>query len=173
MSDKKRRFGLVKKIAITFILLVLIATGTLTIARVSGSSMRPTFRDGTFGISLRQSSYDYGDVVLAKVTIDGKEHEIIKRVMGKCGDSIKLQGSDCYINGVVSEWHFETDGDTRHTVVGDYYLLGDNRNESTDSRYFGDVSKDQIYGKYYDIASSNARIALVCVVIFALVVIIV
>ena len=170
--SKTRIFTIVRKVAIVFILLMLCATGFLSIARVSGSSMRPTFLDGSFGISVKLDDYQYGDVVLAKVTIDGKEYDIIKRIMGKRGDVVSIKGSECCINGNPAEWQFSTKEDVKHTVVGDYYLLGDNRDVSTDSRDFGDVMASQIYGKYYDIASSNQTIALACVTIFALVVLI-
>lgn len=87
------------------------------------------------------------------VVIDVGNHEIIKRVIGLPGDTLKFTKDDkLYINEKEVTYPFEIIGKTR-TIDEEikldyqfYYVLGDNRDNAYDSRTFGKVSKSQIIG---------------------------
>ena len=87
------------------------------------------------------------------VVIDVGNHEIIKRVIGLPGDTLKFTKDDkLYINEEEVTYPFEIIGKTRtidEEIMLDYqfyYVLGDNRDNAYDSRTFGKVSKSQIVG---------------------------
>ena len=87
------------------------------------------------------------------VVIDVGNHEIIKRVIGLPGDTLKFTKDDkLYINDEETTYPFEIIGKTRtidEEITLDYqfyYVLGDNRDNAYDSRTFGKVSKSQIVG---------------------------
>lgn len=87
------------------------------------------------------------------VVIDVGNHEIIKRVIGLPGDTLKFTKDDkLYINDEEITYPFEIIGKTRtidEEITLDYqfyYVLGDNRDNAYDSRTFGKVSKSQIVG---------------------------
>ena len=97
----------------------------------------------------------YGDVIIAKCNILGQQRQIIKRVIGKQGDTIECIDHELYRNGKkVNETYINeqmTDTNWTYTVPkGDVFIMGDNRNHSTDSRYIGAVSfKKEIVGKVF------------------------
>ena len=119
------------------------------LASVSGSSMLPTFEDKDYLFVSKVSNIDYGDIVIVKK--EGYKDYFIKRVIAKSNDSIKLTGSMIYLNNkLILEDYVNNTEDICYTeyfetVASDsYFVLGDNRNHSGDSRVFGDVSKSEI-----------------------------
>ncbi|MBP3781723.1 MAG: signal peptidase I [Butyrivibrio sp.] len=117
---------------------------------VSGPSMEPTFYDENLVIT---KEYDgvaprRGDVVIA--VMGGKR--VIKRVVALPGDAVGVRDGLLYVNGEISEYNFELINEpgllSEETTLHDdeYVLLGDNRNNSIDSRDNGPVSqKDILY----------------------------
>jgi signal peptidase I len=97
-----------------------------------------------------------GDIVVFNPTPDA-EQPYIKRVIGLPGDRVTFAEGYVYINGIRLEEEYIPSGETRcrerrqqcDVVVspGHVYVLGDNRTNSTDSRYIGEVPVDQIIGK--------------------------
>jgi signal peptidase I len=98
-----------------------------------------------------------GDIVVFNPPIGGASKPYIKRVIGLPGDQISIHDGSVFLNGdrldepylggVSTSW---PNGDpTRQTVVPDDHLfvMGDNRNNSTDSRSFGPISIDALIGK--------------------------
>lgn len=161
-KPKKRKLkGFVKEIlwlacvmlATLITLNILRATNILRVNKVSGSSMEPTFYEGDTIVSSCLTSIDRYDVVIAEDPENGEL--IIKRVIGMPGDIITWKNSDVYINEKLSEDDFVNesygiDNGTQGLVElgeDEYFLCGDNREVSKDSRYFGVVTKDEIYAE--------------------------
>jgi signal peptidase I len=123
--------------------------------RVDGQSMEPSFHDGDYVIvnrlAYRNGEYKRGDVVVFPYPLD-REDDFIKRVIGLPGDRIAIQGGDVYVNGEVIQEDYlaePTFGNEPEFVVpeGHVYVMGDNRNDSSDSRVWGALSEDEIIGK--------------------------
>ena len=122
--------------------------------RVDGSSMVPTLNDGQFvmvnRLVYKYSDPDHGDVVVFHYPRD-PEQEYIKRIIGLPGDTVTIDNGHVYLNGQqLNEPYIAAS--TRTTgewqVPGDHlFVLGDNRNNSQDSRNFGFVSMENIIGK--------------------------
>jgi signal peptidase I len=92
-----------------------------------------------------------GDIVVC--SFPDSEDSYIKRVIGLPGDSIKIEGGVMYINGTPNYDYFSGihDRDTEKFTVPEnsVAVMGDNRNDSTDSRYpeIGPIPFDKIQGK--------------------------
>lgn len=130
------------------------------ISRVTGHSMDPTFHDGEIVLVNRRfyqmKDVSYGDVVIAETDRGGNvKEQIIKRVIGKPGDRLEYRDGAMYRNGrEISEPYIkeEMKGDSWKTEVGkgELFLMGDNRNNSADSRTFGAFSFSRsIIGKVF------------------------
>lgn len=122
--------------------------------RVDGSSMVPTLNDGQF-VMVNRLVYKYsdpgrGDVVVFHYPRD-PEQEYIKRIIGLPGDSVIINGGDIFVNGEQLDEPYiaaTTRASGEWQVPGDHiFVLGDNRNNSQDSRNFGFVSMDHVIGK--------------------------
>lgn len=138
------------------ILVVLIRTFIVTPAQVDGSSMKPTLSNNNLVI-LNKLDYRLNDIKRFDiVVVDIKTEKIIKRVIGLPGDTVSYKNKTLYINGKKVEENFTHTNDTRDFKLGDigyqkipgdkYFVVGDNRNNSMDSRMIGLVDKDQILG---------------------------
>lgn len=125
------------------------------IERVSviGSSMEPTYHEGNSMLCLKQCSIDREDVIVADVDDNGRELRVIKRVVGTPGDTVDIHNGRVYIDSrEYRERHSQGvtyAGDYNNIILGDneYFVLGDNRENSNDSRYFGVVDREDIVGK--------------------------
>ncbi|MEY8319623.1 signal peptidase I [Lachnospiraceae bacterium 46-61] len=122
---------------------------------IEGESMEPTFLDGDKVVTSRfftmTGKYEAGDIVVFHmIDIDG-ERDVIKRVIGKAGDSIEIKNGAVYRNGVlISEEYVKdtTEGEVSLIVPkGGIFVLGDNRNHSYDSRKIGIISESELKGK--------------------------
>ncbi|MEE0954816.1 MAG: signal peptidase I [Eubacterium sp.] len=125
----------------------------LGIAVVSGNSMKPTYKDGQSVLFIRiDKSYDRGDVIAIKMPTGDR---YIKRIIGLPGDTIELKDGKVYVNGT----HFTTGEESgitepeAETVTypltlgeSEYFVMGDNRTDSIDSRTFGPIVGVQIMG---------------------------
>lgn len=121
--------------------------------QVSGDSMYPTFKNGEYIltnlIGLRFSTPERGDVIVFKAPTDN-EKDFIKRIIGIGGDSVMLKEGRVYLNGSVLDESAYLASDVRtypgsfllenqSTTVpeGSYFVMGDNRPFSSDSREWG------------------------------------
>jgi signal peptidase I len=122
--------------------------------RVDGSSMVPTFQDGEFVIvekvSYRFSDPRRGDVVVFHFPRD-PEQEYIKRVIGLPGDQVSIRQEKVYLNGellnepyIAAAPRYELEF---QVPEGELFVLGDNRNNSSDSHDWGTVPLDFVVGK--------------------------
>lgn len=121
--------------------------------QVDGPSMMDTVVDGDVLIANKNLAPDYGDVVIIDGVLSNGEW-LIKRVVGKGGDVISLNGDGAvYRNGVRLDEKYskgKTFCERREIswVVpdGEIFYLGDNRERSSDSRVFGTCKESQIIG---------------------------
>lgn len=129
---------------------------------VSGSSMSPTFHNGEYLI-VDQLSYNLGhphrgDVVIFRYPKDPSKF-FIKRMIGLPGETIRIEGSQVtiineeYPNGfVLTEDYveFATSNQEEITLGEDeYFVMGDNRAASLDSREWGPVPEENLTGKAF------------------------
>jgi signal peptidase I len=94
-----------------------------------------------------------GDMVVFWFPLD-KDKSYIKRVIGLPGDSVYIDAGQVYVNGqlldepyVPEECRDRVSREEQTVPPGQYFVLGDHRNSSSDSRTWGYVKRDAIYGK--------------------------
>lgn len=122
---------------------------------IDGSSMENTFKTGDRVMVSRIAAYmnflDRGDIIVCRITYKHKEKIAIKRLIGLPGDHIVIKDGKVCINGSeLTEPYLktETPGDKDIILAKDqYYIMGDNRAESLDSRITGPISYDDIEAK--------------------------
>lgn len=117
----------------------------ITIVHISGPSMTPTLKDNTFTIALRSNTFNVGDIVIADQN-DGTH--VIKRLIGKAGDIVHIGEDGTLVNGKEvtpwiknPEWYDSID----LTVPKDqFFIVGDNRSDSFDSRVYGPIDASNV-----------------------------
>jgi signal peptidase I len=122
--------------------------------RVDGASMEPTLVSGEYVIvnrlSYRLGSPQQGDIIVFHFPRDPKE-EYIKRVIGLPGDEVEVKNGTVYVNGqLLDESYLKVKMDyfgTWRVPEGQLFVLGDNRNNSSDSHDWGTVPNDYVVGK--------------------------
>jgi signal peptidase I len=122
--------------------------------RVDSYSMEPTLYQGDFvivnKISYKLGSPGRGDVIVFHFPPDPRE-QYIKRVIGLPGDHIHIAGGKVYINGAALAelyLHVPTNrGGDWDVPLDSLFVMGDNRNNSSDSRMWGMVPLENIVGK--------------------------
>lgn len=130
--------------------IILIRTYIVTPIRVNGTSMYPTLKQNEIMILNKiglKSGIDRFDIVVVKTD----NNRIIKRVIGLPGESVMYEDGKLYINGkyVEDSYSLSETKDFDNIVLkeDEYFVLGDNREVSKDSRIIGPVNKEQILGK--------------------------
>lgn len=125
--------------------------------KVEGTSMMPSLEDQerifVNKFVYRLESIERGDVVVFRYPRDPSK-SYIKRVIGVAGDRIRIDGGQVYVNNQAIDEDYVPPAyaDSRsypETVVpqNGYFVLGDHRSMSNDSRDFGSVNQSYIYGK--------------------------
>ncbi len=129
--------------------------------RANGISMTPTIKNGAFMLinmnAYTNKSPERGDII----SIDSGEHKnLIKRIIALPGETIEWRDYEIWIDNQKLNEPYMFDKFT-HTYKqtnqfdsvtlkeNEYFVMGDNRSYSTDSRYFGPIKKDNISGKVY------------------------
>jgi signal peptidase I len=131
---------------------------------VEGDSMLPNFHNREYlivdEISYRFNEPERGDVVIFHPPDNPKTY-YIKRIIGLPGEGVEMKGGKIYIYNkdfptgtLLPEVDYLPQPSVRETVQVDlkydqYYVLGDNRNNSSDSRVFGAITKEEIRGKAF------------------------
>ncbi len=132
--------------------------------KVSGRSMDPTFKDGDYiftdKVTYRLREPAKGDIIVLKNPRD-ESQDFIKRIMAVPGDTIKIETSSVFVNGQKLNEPYLPSG--RPTPAGSfllegvevkagpnqYFVIGDNREHSSDSREWGAITKQEIIGKVF------------------------
>lgn len=140
-----------------FIVAYILSNFVIVNAKVPSGSMISTINVGDKVIGFRLAyTFDdpkRGDIIMFNAP--DKENTIyIKRVVGLPGDEIVISDNKVYINGepleekyVKNGWTLDQ-GTSEYTVPkGEYFMMGDNRDNSSDSRVWGTIKKDEIIAK--------------------------
>ncbi|MFA6300743.1 MAG: signal peptidase I [Candidatus Paceibacterota bacterium] len=129
---------------------------------VSGSSMVPTFENGDYLI-VDKISYELGspkrdDVVVFRYPNDTTKF-FIKRIIGLPNETVDIKGNDVTITNALHPEGFtlsqpfvenKANNDTHYELKSDeYFVMGDNRSASSDSRYWGPVKKNLLTGRAF------------------------
>lgn len=129
---------------------------------VSGASMDPTFSSGQYLIvdelSYRLGAPDRGDVIIFKYPKDPTQY-FIKRVIGLPGETVKIQNGQVYVTETsgntikLDESYVTNKGNGADTSItlppSQYFVMGDNRPESSDSRTWGTLPRQNIIGRAF------------------------
>ncbi len=144
---------MIKTIAPALVIAILIHLFLAQATRVEGYSMEPTLY-GRQRLIIEKLSYrlhkpDRGDIVVIRVP--GFDELLIKRVIGLPGDTLEIKNGVVYINGQVLDEPYVNGhprGNYPRTKIPEGYIfvMGDNRNNSNDSRSFGPVAIQNIVG---------------------------
>ena len=145
-------------LAVAVAVIALVFTFSLRVVQVDGHSMQPTLLNGERLLMTPLKTPDYGDIVIVDSYIPyGKP--LVKRVIAKGGDTISIDydAGTVEVNGellqedyIAAPTHLGYDVEFPYTVPeGTVFVMGDNRNESLDSRssYVGCIDERDILGK--------------------------
>ena len=131
------------------VVIVVIRIFLATPVKVDGDSMYNTLNDNDIVLLSKLSSIGRFDIIVLKE--NDNNATIIKRVIGMPGDKVKIRNNKIYINNKIieDEYAYGETSDYDEITLGDdeYFVLGDNRLISKDSRYFGAIKKSDIKGK--------------------------
>lgn len=141
-----------------FLILILIFIKSFIVSpiKVNGDSMYSTLHDGDLMI-LNKTIYHFTDIRRFDiVVIKTKKSFIIKRVIGLPGDKVEYKNNRLYVNdseveedyirGKMEDYNIEELGSTV-VPANSYFVLGDNRKVSADSRVYGFIKQKDILGR--------------------------
>lgn len=153
-GEKRRSYRLAFVLFWSILMYLFFNHYVISVGIVSETSMIPTLPEGAYYLVNKYIYYftrpRRGDIVVVRQ--DVRTPEIVKRVIGLEGETLLIRGGYVYINGRRLKEPYAL-GATYpdfgpHRIAKDtYFLLGDNREESKDSRDFGAISLRNIQGK--------------------------
>ncbi len=136
-------------------LVVFLAINTLTArVRVDGYSMRPTLENGEY-VRVNRMAYEFGDpqrgdIIVFHSPLNPRE-DFIKRIIGLPGDTIEIRNGQVFVNGyAIEEPYIQAAPAYRgkwEVPAGHFFVLGDNRNDSSDSHAWGTLDTELVIGK--------------------------
>jgi signal peptidase I len=149
----------VRDLAFSVLIAVILIVFIYQPVKVEGTSMMPTLTDqerifiNKFTYHLGLGSIDRGDMVVFWYPLDPSK-SYIKRVIGIPGDTVYIDAGQVYVNGrlltesyVPEDYRDRASLEEQRVPPGKYFVLGDHRSSSSDSRTWGLVKRDAIYGK--------------------------
>lgn len=168
-------FELARGILLVGVVLTLIHLFIATVFIVEGVSMEPNFHTGEL-VVVDRATYQFGtpsrgDVVVLRFPGDPDHRKYVKRLLALPGETIAIREGGVYVNDErLSEPYLDTDELTYETLpnkaswtLGDdeYFLIGDNRDNSSDSRTWGPASRRFLIGRAVLIAWPFSDLGLV------------
>ena len=149
---------LLKTFASAAIYAVLIVTFGFQVARVEGKSMEPTLQDQD-RLIVNKAVYNFfvdpqrGDIVMLDYPRD-PDKSFVKRIVAQAGDTVRIDDGQVYVNEVLQhdlfvppEYRSNDDYGPEVVSEGYYFVMGDHRNNSLDSRHWGQVPAGYIIGR--------------------------
>lgn len=165
-TSERQEHPLTEMLRFSLIALIIVIPIRMFIAQpfiVSGASMQETFHTGEYLI-VDQLTYHFseakrGDVIVFRYPKDPSKF-FIKRVIGEPGDTVNIEGSTVRIsnaqnpNGfILNEPYIKSmaNGSPITEILGEreYFVMGDNRDQSSDSRVWGVLQEERIVGRAY------------------------
>lgn len=141
---------------IVIIVVVLLRIFIITPVQVVGSSMNPNLKNGELML-LNKIKYKFSEIERFDIIVVDYKKPLIKRVIGLPGEKVEYKDDTLYINGKKVEENFEKNGvtydynisETGYDIIPEnmYFVVGDNRINSSDSRSIGLIKKSEIAGK--------------------------
>lgn len=141
----------------TLILAIVLFFGINAISarvRVDGLSMQPTLADGEF-ILVNKMSYEWGEIERGDIIVFhfplNMEEELIKRVIGLPGDKVVIKDNQVFVNDQLLNEPYISQAPVYSgewfVTEGNIFVLGDNRNNSNDSKDWGLLPIENVVGK--------------------------
>lgn len=125
----------------------------ISLTTVQGASMEPTLHTGEKTIGFRTGKIQRFDVVTFHAP-DDKDRNYVKRVIGEPGDHVQFITGKLILNGTKVEENYLSPENLQATEdfeiivpANNYFVMGDNRQASKDSRRFGPISEKSIIGR--------------------------
>ncbi len=147
-------------LAVALVLVLIMRTFLCTVIRVEGTSMVETLQHGdriyVSVLTARIYGYERGDVVICHYP--ERNENFVKRIIALPGDTVEVADGVLYINGEVTEEPYLSEERTvnfrkgwydfgpMEIPEGEYFVMGDHRDDSNDSRSVGTISQDELVG---------------------------
>lgn len=157
-------FDFLQGIVVVLAVLVMVYLFLVSPQEISGASMEPNFHNGEYILTNKVLTKfrepERGDVVVFK-SPKNKEVDYIKRIIGLPGDTVKLENNTFFVNGqqvdepylapdvVVFGGSFLQEGGEIIVPPDQYFVVGDNRPHSSDSREFGPIPMEDFIGTVF------------------------
>lgn len=150
-------FEIVKVVLISLAIILPIRLFLVQPFYVEGASMEPNFYQNEYliidEISYRFNAKERGEVIIFKNPKDTKSY-FIKRIIGLPGETVSVENGKVFVGGEqIDEPYIENFSSDTHLAVtlaeNEYFVMGDNRTNSLDSRQLGPIHKDYIIGRVW------------------------
>jgi signal peptidase I len=157
VRERSHFYGLLREIGETFLIagMLFLAVNLFTARiRVEGGSMEPSLHNGEFVVinrlAYRWNDPDRGEIIVFRFPLD-PERRFIKRIIGLPGDTVAVREGQVFVNNTALDEPYVSapphyDG-TWTIEEGHVFVLGDNRNNSSDSQNWGSLRTEEIIGK--------------------------
>lgn len=159
LINKGRKYGAILFVLVIGAIAYYVSQNWFQIVLIRGQSMSPAYRDLQFAVlDRRTDEYTYGDVIVFRC--EGLDAVLTKRIAACPGDVVQIREGILYVNDSVSEV-FSSERSFTYAGTADspvrmdrdqYFVIGDNIEESKDSRYqeIGAVRAKDILGKIFN-----------------------